>query len=165
MRAPLVLALALAAAGPARAAELTVASPAFAAGAAIPSRYALHGGNHSPPLRWAPAPGARAYAVTMRDPDAPGEAFTHWLVWNLPAGVTALAEDGAAGAPQGRNDDGGRGYSGPHPPSGRHHYHLRVIALDAPLKLAVGADFAAFDAAARDHVLASGELVGTYAAP
>jgi Raf kinase inhibitor-like YbhB/YbcL family protein len=167
MRAILALALTLtlaAAPGAGRAAEgaIQLTSPAFAAGGPIPARYSAGGGNHSPPLAWTSAPGARAYALILRDPDAPVGTFTHWLVWNIPGNVTALPEDGLSGVALGTNDAGSVGYFGPQPPYGLHHYHFQIIALDAPLTLAAGADLQKLTAAMRGHVLAKGELVGTF---
>ena len=46
-----------------------------------------------------------------------------------------------------------------------HHYHFEVFALDRTLALAGGADRDALLAAMRGHVLARGELIGTFAAP
>jgi phosphatidylethanolamine-binding protein (PEBP) family uncharacterized protein len=59
-----------------------------------------------------------------------------------------------------KNDMGNMGYVGPCPPTGRHRYRFRVLALDvAPGK---AANKSAFVAAISGHVLAEGELVGTY---
>ncbi|MDR3512062.1 MAG: YbhB/YbcL family Raf kinase inhibitor-like protein [Caulobacteraceae bacterium] len=166
MRALFAMVLMLAAVGGAGAARaggatMQLTSPAFSAGAAIPRRYQ----DHAPPLRWSPVAGARAWAVTLQDPDAPmARPFVHWLVWNIPGAAGGLPEGGLpAGAVQGRNDAGGAGYYGPHPPSGVHHYHFKVFALDAPLALAAGAELPALTAAMRGHVLAQGELVGAFA--
>jgi Raf kinase inhibitor-like YbhB/YbcL family protein len=108
-------------------------------------------------------PGAKTYALTLRDPDAPSGVFTHWLVWNIPGEVTALPQDGLYGVVLGDNDLKGLGYFGPHPPYGRHHYHFVIYALDTSLSLPAGADFYALDSAMKGHVLAKGELIGTYA--
>jgi Raf kinase inhibitor-like YbhB/YbcL family protein len=118
-------------------------------------------------VRWTPASGAKSYAVTMRDPDAPSpRPFVHWLIWNLPDSVRALAGgEVPAGASQGRNGTGGIGYFGPRPPSGVHHYHLAVFALDTRLTLVAGADYEALTNAMKGHVIASGEVVATFAAP
>lgn len=153
---------------PARQAKaISVSSPAVAANGHIAARNTAYGQNLSPPLRWTAVAGARAYAVIVEDPDAPGpEPFVHWLIWNIPAGVTALAEGRApAGASEGRNGRGGVGYWGPHPPSGVHRYHLEVFALDAPLALAASADRDALARALRGHVIAKGEILGLVAAP
>ena len=65
---------------------------------------------------------------------------------------------------QGRNSRGSHGYFGPRPPVGDpdHHYHFQIFALDKALDLPATADRDAFLAAAKGHVIAKGELVGTY---
>ena len=166
MRA-MILALMLLVGGPvlaqAAGTSLTLKSSAFPSGGAIPRQYTAYGENRSPPLSWRPAAGAKAYALTVRDPDAKPKTFTHWLVWNIPGSATSLPEGGLAGVVEGRNDTGRIGYSGPHPPSGVHHYHFRIMALDAPLTLPAGADFPALTKATQGHVIGEGELVGTFA--
>jgi len=149
---------------------LSVSSAAIDAAGRIDPRYSSYGANLSPPLRWTAATGAKVYVVTVRDPDAPSpRPFVHWLIWNLPASPQWLAPGAAAappsGAAQGRNDAGTIGYFGPRPPGGVHHYHLAVFALDARLNVAPGVGDAALEKAMRGHVLASGEIVGTFAAP
>jgi Raf kinase inhibitor-like YbhB/YbcL family protein len=158
----LTLMLTLAGAGAACAQPIRVTSPAFDNGAPIPKMYSAYADNHSPPLAWTAVPGAKAYALTLRDPDVPSGPFTHWLVWNIPGNVTALPQDGLHGVVLGKNDLGRASYFGPRPPSGTHHYHFDVFALDAPLDLASGADVHALDGAMKGHVLAKGELIGTY---
>lgn len=147
-------------------ATITVTSSAFAQGAAIPARYTCGGADVSPPLAWSGVPaGAKSVALTMVDPDAPGRAFTHWVLFNMPAATSSLPEGGPlpAGSVEGRNDFGGIGYRGPCPPSGRpHHYHVAVYALDTSPRLDRGATEPAFAGAIRGHVVASGELVGTF---
>jgi Raf kinase inhibitor-like YbhB/YbcL family protein len=157
----LTLASAPAAAAPAgQAIQLT--SAAFAPGTPIPRRYSSYDANHSPPLNWTKVDGARAYALTLLDPDSPSGTFTHWLAWNIPATATSLPEDGLAGVSLGVNDAGSVGYFGPHPPYGLHHYHFQIIALDARLSLPNGAGLSALNAAMRGHVIAKGELIGTF---
>lgn len=149
--------------------ELAVLSAAFAMGAAIPDRYAC--GPCSPPLSWSEAPaGTQSIAILCDDPDAPVGDWVHWVVFNLAPDVRSLPEaiapDAAlpGGAIQGLNDSGRTGYDGPCPPPGRpHHYHFKVFALDARLALDAGARKADLLRAMRGHVLAQGELVGTYA--
>jgi len=159
--------------GPAHSA-IVVSSSAFAANGTIDSRFTPHGANRSPPLSWTPVTRAASYALIVEDPDAPAAMpWVHWLIWNLPAGATALPEGVApganpalpAGATQGRGDADVMGYIGPRPPSGAHHYHFEVFALDRRLDTPPGATRDTLVAAMRGHVLASGELVGLYAAP
>ena len=153
---------------------LDVTSPAFESEAPIPDVYAAEGQNISPPLEWAEGPeGTRSYALIMEDPDvAEDPPFVHWMMYNIPADVTSLAEavPGAPrlqkpeGALQGDNSRGSTGYFGPRPPEGdpAHAYHVQVFALDTMLDLPHGASRAGFLGAIKGHVLASGEVVGTY---
>lgn len=149
--------------------ELAVLSAAFAMGAAIPERYAC--GPCSPPLSWSDPPaGTQSLAVLCDDPDAPVGDWVHWVLFNLAPDVRALPENVARDAAlpgdaiQGVNDYDRNGYDGPCPPPGRpHHYRFMVYALDARLALDAGAHQADLLRAMRGHVLAQGELVGTYA--
>ena len=160
-------AVVLARVGARSATPIAVQSAAIGADRRFAARNTAFGADLSPEVNWSPVAGAHAWAVVLEDPDAPGaRPFVHWLVWNIPAKVTRLAEGvTAAGALQGRNGRGGLGYWGPHPPSGAHRYYLQVFALDAPLSLAAGADRDALAAVLRGHVLASGEVVGVVTAP
>ncbi len=161
--------------GPATAASapLALSSPSVAADGAIDARASAYGANLSPALAWPPVRSAEAWAVILDDPDAGASPFVHWLIWNIPGRSSGLdpglPRDGdlksPAGARQGRNGAGGLGYFGPMPPSGVHHYHFRLYALDRPLDLASGATRVALDAAMKGHVLATAELVGAFAAP
>lgn len=103
--------------------------------------FGCEGGNLSPSLSWKNAPaGAKSFAVTVYDPDAPtGSGWWHWLVFNIPADVTSLpagASDPASGklpkgVVQSRTDYGKAGYGGPCPPQGDkpHRYIFKVFAL------------------------------------
>lgn len=145
-------------------------STAFALGAAIPTRYTCDGEDRSPELSWHDAPqGAVSFALIMDDPDAPRGVFTHWVLFNLPAGMPGLAEGVtkterlAGGGMQGRNDFGKIGYGGPCPPPGNpHHYRFTLYALDTTVQLKPGATKQQAVDALRNHVLAQAQLVGTY---
>lgn len=149
--------------------ELAVLSAAFAMGGAIPDRYAC--GPCSPPLSWSEAPaGTQSIAVLCDDPDAPVGDWVHWVLFNLAPDVRSLPENVArtaalpGGTVQGVNDYGRNGYDGPCPPPGQtHRYHFKVFALDARLDLAPAVRKADLVRAMRGHVLAQGEVVGTYA--
>ncbi len=67
-------------------------------------------------------------------------------------------------ATQGVNDFGKTGYGGPMPPRGHgtHHYHFKLYALDTDLKLPPKAAKQQLLAAMKGHILAEGELIGTY---
>ena len=142
---------------------LSVTSSGFAANGEIPSDYTCDGAQKSPPLSWSGVPSeAKSVALLFDDPDASKGAFTHWIVTNIPPSETSLSENGQlpAGAVAAKNDKGATGYTGPCPPSGTHHYHFRVFALDKTL--AHPANRAAFMQEIKGHVLAQGELVATY---
>jgi phosphatidylethanolamine-binding protein (PEBP) family uncharacterized protein len=79
-----------------------------------------------------------------------------WRAWTL------------AQVPQGTNDMGHTGYDGPKPPKGHgpHRYHFRLAALHtASLVRTENLDPNAVKKAARSHVLAETELVGTFETP
>jgi Raf kinase inhibitor-like YbhB/YbcL family protein len=110
------------------------------------------------------------------DPDAKAPAptpFVHWTVFDLPANYVELHESIPStprlphldNAQQGKTSRGTVGYFGPRPPLGEpaHHYHFEVFALDARLDLPPGASVDEITAAMRGHVLAAGEVVGTFA--
>ncbi|MCI0339985.1 MAG: YbhB/YbcL family Raf kinase inhibitor-like protein [Planctomycetales bacterium] len=154
---------------------ITVTSPAFAAGAAIPKKHSLEEGpNASPALAWSGIPpGTREIALLCDDPDAPRpKPWVHWVVANIPPATAALPEGvpkgdsipGLAGAVQGKNDFGFVGYGGPAPPPGHgtHHYHFKVYALKEPLAAKPGITKDQLLAAIKGKVLAEGDLVGTY---
>jgi Raf kinase inhibitor-like YbhB/YbcL family protein len=93
-------------------------------------------------------------------------------MYKIPADVTGLQQDipdlarvtSPNGALQGKNSFGSIGYRGPLPPRGHgvHHYHFKIYALDETLNLKSGLDKKSLLAAMKDHVLAEGEIVGTY---
>jgi Raf kinase inhibitor-like YbhB/YbcL family protein len=144
------------------AAPLTVFSPDIPGGR-FPREFTCDGADRIPRLQWSTPPaGTQELAIELLDPDAPGGTFTHWLVYQLPPSMTSLAAV-PAGAAEGVNDFGRRGYGGPCPPRGpAHHYHFLVLALDTRLALAAGAARADLESRVSGHVLAKGELVATY---
>jgi Raf kinase inhibitor-like YbhB/YbcL family protein len=151
--------------------KLELSSSAFAPGGAMPQKYSCEGDNVSPPLTWASAPpGTKSFALIVKDPDAPDPAapqrvVTHWLVYDLPANVFSLGEgekELPAAARQGKNEHGDARYMGPCPPIGRHRYFFKLYALDSTLPDLDSPKVADLEQAMRGHVLAAGELVGTY---
>jgi len=143
---------------------LSIRSPAFKAGGPIPVRFTCDGANVSPALAWtAPPKRTRSFALLVDDPDAPRGTFTHWIAWGIGPSARGLGQ-GKTPQGEGLNDAGRVGYLGPCPPpgDGPHRYRFRLHALDTVLKLQRGASKQAFKAALRGHVLAVGQLVGTY---
>ena len=157
---PLVLlAGASAAAAPA---SLTVKSSAFDNNGAIPAEFTCEGAGKAPPISWSTAPaGTKSIALVVHDPDAPKGDFTHWFVTGISPTATAIDTGKTPrGAMSQLNDSGKGGYTPPCPPSGMHHYHFMVYALD--IKLPMAMTRADLDVQMRGHILAQGELVGTY---
>jgi Raf kinase inhibitor-like YbhB/YbcL family protein len=68
----------------------------------------------------------------------------------------------ANGAKQGITDFKRVGYGGPCPPSGTHRYFFKLYALDTMIALPAGKSKKEIERAMQGHVLAYGELVGTY---
>lgn len=151
----------------------TLSSPAFEHGQPIPRRYTCDGDDISPPLAWAGVPaGTESLALIVDDPDAPDPAapkltWVHWVLYNIPSDVTALAEgigggDLPAGTLEGRNDWKRPGYGGPCPPIGKHRYFFKLFALDRTLGDLDQPTKGMLLKAMQGHVLAAAELVGVY---
>ncbi len=147
-------------------------SSAFPEGGTIPKVHSYSADNLSPPLGWSGAPaGTVSFALVCDDPDAPKPGgWVHWVVWDIPAGHTSLAlglpqeAQLPDGSRQGLNDWRKVGWGGPQPPSGVHHYVFRIFALDRALGGGRAYTRDELLKAMRGHILAEGELIGTFAA-
>lgn len=169
------------------------------------------GRNRNPELIWSGAPeGTRSFVVMMFDEDVPSVAddvnqegktiskdlprvdFFHWLLVDIPATITQIAEgtDSDGVIPKGKpatTDGIGKpgvntfthflagnpdmagtytGYDGPCPPWNdelMHRYHFEVHALDVEsLNLSDGFEGDAVRQAMEGHVLDSARVSGTY---
>ena len=166
----LVIAIALLAACQAPALDTSSAtrfklsSPAFADSGAILQKYTCQGANVSPELKWSEAPaGTQSFVLIMDDPDAPGGTFTHWVLFDIPAGTRQLAEGAASIGVSGANSLGQAGYMGPCPQSGIHRYYFRLYALDVPvLNLNAGAARGEVEAAMKNHLVGAADTMGRY---
>ena len=142
--------------------KLSVMSPAFENNKFIPAKYTCDGDNVNPPLTIEGVPeGTKTLALIVDDPDAPMGTWDHWIVWNIPAATSKIAENTAPG-PEGMNDFRRRSYGGPCPPSGTHRYFFKVYALDVKLDLSPTSRKRDVEKAMQGHILAKGELVGLY---
>ena len=200
---------------------MQLSSTSFSDGEAIPGDFAFciphpdshatFGPNRSPALKWWGQPeGTRTFVLICCDPDVPTKPndvnqedrevpadlprtdFYHWVLVDLPAHVSYIADSefswevteggkdqrGPYGARPGVNnytdwfsgdpDMGGTyyGYDGPCPPwndSLVHHYVFTVYATDLE-RCPVDGDFGGPDvlAAIDGHVLAEASITGTY---
>lgn len=173
-------------AGGAPAPALTLTSSAFDDGGIIPVKFsqaapgAAPGEGTSPALAWTNTPaGTRSFFLHMHDLDFVRNRTTddqaHWLVWNIPATSTGLAE----GQPRGSQlPDGsfqisvtGPVYRGPGAAATGplHHYVFELFALDIVLDIKPGAD--AFETrkaimtAIDGHVLGRAAYTGRFRRP
>src|SRR6185503_17719497 len=91
---------------------LALTSPVFDHNGTIPKVYTCQGKDLSPALAWSGLPnGTKSVALIVDDPDVPDPAapkreWVHWVLYNIPAGTTGLAEAAKlpAGAREGKND-------------------------------------------------------------
>ncbi len=128
----------------------------------------------SPQLSWSDPPaGTRSFALIMDDRDAivghlRRHYFAHWLAFNLDPTRRELGEGlpkqslgsgerfGNVGMPQ-------SGYAGTCPDAGTtHHYVLTLYALDTRLDLPESTNASKLLKAIDGHVLAQGQMTGTY---
>jgi hypothetical protein len=106
----------------------------------------------------------------MDDPDAPMGTWVHWVLYDLASSMTELPEGlsakehiAAGSGKEGLNDFKRLGYSGPCPPPGKsHRYFFKLYALDTTPDLKPGAKKKDLERAMEKHILAQGQLIGTY---
>jgi Raf kinase inhibitor-like YbhB/YbcL family protein len=119
-------------------AAMTVSSADIAPNATIAARHVYTqcgGGNLSPQLAWSGAPKTtKSFVITMIDVDVKPAEWSHWIVIQVPAGVTSMPRGskplpGHAVALM--TDFGDAAYGGPCPPKGTgvHHYQITVWAM------------------------------------
>jgi len=150
--------------------KIQLATTAFAEGQPIPSRHAYENQDLSPALQWSGVPpAAKSLALICDDPDAPMGTWVHWVLYNVPPSAPGLSEgvpktpELADGSRQGLNDYKKIGYGGPCPPPGKpHRYFFKLYALDAKPDLKAGLTKQEVLKAMAGHVLAEGQLMGTY---
>jgi Raf kinase inhibitor-like YbhB/YbcL family protein len=157
---------------------MTLSSSAWPDGGQIPAKYTQEGEDVSPPLAWSGAPdGVVSYVLLVHDPDAlvgtGTDDMLHWLVWNIPATVSALREHAPSMSqlPDGSRQISATGpyYRGPGAPAAGpiHRYLFELFALDTLVDVpAVGASppntRTAVLAAMAGHVRAKASYVGLF---
>lgn len=152
--------------------HFVIHSSAFVDRGHIPTQYTCEGADVSPALSWMGAPaGTKTFALIVDDPDVPDPAapvrvWVHWVLYDIPAAVTALPEDSNDRLPAnirvGRNDWGKAAYGGPCPPIGRHRYFFRLYALEKELGDLETPTASALQSAMEGHILAQTTIIGTY---
>lgn len=151
---------------------LQLTSPVFEADGRFPADYTCNGRNISPPLNITGVPaGSESLVLIFDDPDAAkepagrGETFDHWVVYNIPATDQEIAEDSIPSDAQlGVNSRGNDRYTGPCPPTFRHAYFFRLLALDNKLDLNRPTKAQVLEVAV-GHVVEEAKLVAYYEQP
>jgi hypothetical protein len=105
---------------------------------------------------------AVSLALVVDDPDAPGQTFDHWVVWNLAPDIRSIPEGQQPDGVAGENDFGDLTYGGPCPPSGTHTYRFKLYALDTELDLKKGSSKKQLEQAMDGHIVAEDLLEGNY---
>jgi Raf kinase inhibitor-like YbhB/YbcL family protein len=158
----------------------------FPDGGDVPVKYSqaapgvATGEGLSPAITWSnPPAGTQSFFLHMHDMDLARNKTTddqaHWVVWNIPASVTNLAEGAPKGAklPNGAFQISATGamYRGPGAPANgpKHHYVFELYALDTTLDVQPTAD--AFETRAnvmkaiQGHILAKAVYGGLFRRP
>ena len=145
---------------------MKIASKAFSDNEIISDSFTCKGANINPPLTISDVPdSAKSLVLIMDDPDAPSgtanPGWVHWVIFNIDPSTTEIAQDSVpAGGVLGMTDFGNARYGGPCPPSGTHHYHFSLFALDSLLGLSNGASKSDVEAAMANHVITKSDLIG-----
>lgn len=142
---------------------MRITSTKFNNNETIPIKYTCKGENINPDLEFEDIPeGTKSLVLIVDDPDAPGGTWTHWTMWNIPPNTKTISENSVPeGAVQGVNSSGNAGYAGPCPPSGTHHYHFKLYALDKILDLPTDTAKGQLGQTIVNHFIAQAELLGT----
>ncbi|HEY1957313.1 MAG TPA: YbhB/YbcL family Raf kinase inhibitor-like protein [Polyangiaceae bacterium] len=145
---------------------IVLSSPAFVDGESLPPSATKDGGGIPPELRWESVPAAtQSLVLICEDPDAPlPEPFVHWLVYDIAPAEASIGPSNVSTAREGKNSNLKRGFTPAAPPAGHgvHHYHFQIFALDVTLGFAHGVGRRELVEAMSGHVLAWGELCGSY---
>ena len=143
--------------------EMKITSAAFTHNQMIPEKYTCQGEDINPPLKVEGVPpDTKSLLLVVDDPDAPFGTWVHWIVVNIvPANAITIEENTIPGD-EILNDFGKVGYGGPCPPSGTHRYFFKLYALDTSISLLPGATKEQILKEMQGHILAQGELMGTF---
>lgn len=152
--------------------QFILKSPSFTEGSMIPKKFTCEGENISPELIWENFPeGTVSLVLICEDPDAPVGIWTHWVLYNIPAGLHSIPENLNSQEElitqekilTGMNDFKKLGYGGPCPPPGKpHRYFFRLLALNTKLDQKTGLNRDQVLAAIKGKVIEEAQLVGLY---
>ena len=143
---------------------MKITSSAFENNSPIPPKYTCDGNDFSPPLQFSEVPTeAKSLVLICDDPDAPGQTWVHWTIWNIDPKTTQIEEGTVpSGIVQGLTSFGQVGYGGPCPPSGTHRYFFKLYALDNKLNIPYQAGKEDLEKVMVGRIIAQAEIIGTY---
>jgi hypothetical protein len=156
--------------------SIILKSQSFESGGEIPLKFSSEGENIIPDLEWSCLPaGTEELVLVVEDIDVPlPKPFVHSIIYGIPPAVGEIKEgwhpqanssDRISGAMlYGKNTSGSDSYRGPRPilGHGKHRYVFQIFALDKKFQWPKPPAKKDLAAKLRGHVLARGELVGTY---
>ena len=150
--------------------QLQITSPSFKHEQAIPAEFTCEGNDALPELIVSGIPtNAKSLTIIVDDPDAPDGTWVHWIAFNIPSSMNRFPKNvnksgvlEHAGAVQATNSWGKTLWGGPCPPTGNHRYYFKIYALDSLLSLTEQATKKQVEDAMDGHIVAQGELMGTY---
>lgn len=118
---------------------LTLTSPAFTSGQALPAELTCTG--PSPALTWTGVPAATAELVLIVT-DTSEDGYVHWLVTGIaPANASIAVGEVPPGGTELVNSSGRTGWLAPCPPAGvAHTYDFILLALPQPSAVAPGTE-------------------------
>lgn len=142
---------------------INITSQEFINGGTIPLKFSCDGDNVNPSLVFDRVPpDAKSLVLIVDDPDNGNTPFNHWLVFNMDPYITNIEENQIPSALLGTNDFDELRYMGPCPEVGSHKYYFRIYALDTMLSVEEGIMRNELDNLMAGHILAKGEMYGTY---
>ncbi len=128
----------------------------------IPRKYTRDGENVNPDIEILGAPyDTKSFVIIVDDPDAPSGDWVHWLVWNIPSGLTKIRENSVPGI-QGVNDFQLKNYKGPSPPFGVHRYFFKVYALNSILSIDNNSRKADVERTMQGKIIEKAQIIGLY---
>jgi hypothetical protein len=148
--------------------KISIQTPAFPPNGTIGQRYTCDGDDVNPRLLFRNVPlNATSLAMIVDDPDAIGEPWAHWIVWNINPSLEEISENFVpASAVEGTTSFGEPGYRGPCPPAGEEHrYQFKIYALDTQVSLPETARKEDLLRAMLGHIIEENSVTGVYRRP
>ena len=144
--------------------QMILTSPVFADKGIIPSQYTCDGEDINPPLVFSNVPeDASSLVLIVKDPDAPGKTWVHWVVFNIDPATVRVLDDSVPGRGiEAVTDFGNKGYGGPCPSNGMHRYNFKLFALDTTLDLTEDVTLVELENAMAHHIMEEAELTALY---